>query len=321
MHLLHNLFEYLRSDDPNKVAQALDILANSATIAKLVGIDRAARDMIKRILGSISSTPDPKGCNPECLELIHLLEKRVLELEKFHLKAQANIAIKVLQDNIDAKDNINIVRLAIQEAIISEKPLIESNDLNHLPNGGQRNRFLYLASNNYADSMNTLNFAIHNNFLWRSYFANLNRRTNVYQQIGRVEKIQNGDIIVLAFRENGHFKVLSPLVVTGPFDGMTAIAGMNGIPVQSPFVSVQNCNLNTLLAGIGGYGPDPNLGVRTGLPVKLLNTNFSTPEAINVYNTLWPSPPGINTLWIENGQNANGEFYLHQQVRNWINTL
>ncbi|MCY2934591.1 MAG: hypothetical protein NT172_10570 [Planctomycetota bacterium] len=328
MNPFTTLMTSLSSFDQTLVLTTLDAFANAATVTTALGINDTIRNLIQRIIGPRNEpvTPPPPAQPTQIdaiMQQILCFDLRIAELETaVSLLQIKSLAIQNINSILINQDNIKIVRLAIQEAILSGINVIEPNDLNLLPNGGQRNRFLYLASNNYANSMSTLNFAIHNNFLWRSYFAKLNRRTHVYPRIAHVEEIQNGDIIVLAFRENGHFKVLSPLVVaTENLDNMAAIAGMNDIPNLSPFVSVQDPNLNGLLAGIGGYGPDPNLGVRTGLPVKLLNTNFSTPAAINVYNTLWPSPPGINALWNANGQNAQEEYYLPEPVRNWMNTL
>ncbi len=326
MNLLHNLFEYLRSDDPNKVAQALDILANSATIAKLVGIDRAARDMINRIFGSISSTPDPKGCNPECLKLIHLLEQRVLELEKSvflpHLKAQANIAIKVLQNNIDAKDSSHIAKTAIIEARLSGGCVLEQSEL--IVKNRQRQAFLYLAGNNYASQINTLSIAIHRKFLWRSYFANT--EDGHTQAIPNVMHINEGDIVVLAFLNgDSTFRVLVPLLVKPEVNGLLNITNTPATPVpaQSPFRQVDRTNIPLITVLTENvYRTDPRVGAFVGLPVCLINTDFDAPLATAVYgNSAWLSPGGLSIYPKDSKSPTTGNYLIPEPVRNWMRTL
>jgi hypothetical protein len=333
MNPLTTLMTSLNSVDQAVLLGALEALANAATVATAFRIDAAMLQFIKRVRrprnNPVENQPrvsnelaDIMQRNTQFDKIIGDFDNRILELEKAVFLPQIKgLAIHGINNVIQNHDNINLARLAIQEAILSGIQVVDPNNIPAVPDGQRQNRFLYLASNNYADSLATLNFAIHDNFLWRSYFANQNPNTGVYPAIAHVQEIRIGDILVLAFRENGHFRILSPLVVTTPLQGMTNIAGNNGVALTSPFVSVLNTPFTANLATIGEYVPDPRIGRHTGLPVKLLNSDLDTDLAQVAYNNLWPSPPGNNAIWTMNGMNDIGTYYLPQQLRNWMATL
>ena len=318
MNPLTTLMSSLNSADQATLLAGLGAVADAAAVATAFGIDDVLRNLIRRLRGGgspvFNPAAEPSPIN-EILERISWFEDRLLDLEKAVFLPQIQrVAIDRINRVIQNEDMINIVRLAIQEAKLSDKLVV--NDA-----GQERNRFLYLASNSYADSLATLNFAIHDNFLWRSYFGAPDVTTNTHRSIPHVQEIQLGDIIVLAFRQNGLFSILSPLVVTRPVADMASIAGINGVIHTSPFVSVHNPNLNARLADNGQYIPDPMFGQRTGLPVCLMNADLDTELAQNVYNVNWPSPPGNNSIWTMNGTNNQGQYYLPQLLRNWMATL
>ena len=82
-----------------------------------------------------------------------------------------------------------------------------------------QSRFLYLASKNYASAALTAEIASQHGFLWRSYHA----KGQNHGSVAGVDQIKSGDLIVLAYRDNGHFRILSPLIVKDQTAGNEAI--------------------------------------------------------------------------------------------------
>jgi len=183
-------------------------------------------------------------------------------------------------------------------------------------------RFLYLAADNYADSKKTLEIAAEFGFLWRSYHANGGAK------IAHVGDIGVGDLIALAYRSNGHFRLLLPLIVTeagvhthriddGQFDCGTRRRNRHQ---HAPFV-LADAWLTDILehAGYPSDRADPVFSTpehpqHSGLNVKPLLVG-------QVPQDLFPSP-GINTIWPYLRQrDRDGNYYLTPEVRNWIGQL
>ena len=103
-----------------------------------------------------------------------------------------------------------MAKLAIIEAEASGGRVLNPSDL---PYDQNREVFLYLAGATYANQVATLDIAIHHQFLWRTYFADVSD-IETQQAIANVASINAGDIIVLAFRNgDSTFRILSALVV------------------------------------------------------------------------------------------------------------
>lgn len=156
--------------------------------------------------------------------------------------------------------------------------------------------FLYLASDHYASENSTFDIALQDNFIWRSYYKN--KQNNRQEANAHVGSIRMNDIIVLAYRLRrpetpNFFRVLSPFKITGPKDNMQLVN-----PDHTPFVQAIE-GLDVRLAGVlNNYPPDPQLRVRTGLPVRVIPVDYSGDLERIVFDLgPWPSPGGNNAIW------------------------
>lgn len=173
----------------------------------------------------------------------------------------------------------------------------------------QQGRFLYLASDDFADHTRTAQIAANLGFLWRPYHADGGAR------VAHVGDIRVGDLIALAYRSPNHFRLLLPLVVTAAGDHTLPINDAQ-CPKQAhaphaPFVLADPWLTQILVQEC--YTPDPIFNAHSGLNVNLLLAQ--APQQ------MFPSP-GQNTIWPYLQINEDtGDYYLPTEVRNWIGHL
>ena len=217
-----------------------------------------------------------------------------------------------------------MAKLAIIEAEASGGRVLNPSDL---PYDQNREVFLYLAGATYANQVATLDIAIHHQFLWRTYFADVSD-IETQQAIANVASINAGDIIVLAFRNgDSTFRILSALVVQPEMPRLIPASIIPNPPLMprltpihiipnSPFrqVDLQNTDLLQELTQ-HGYVLDPRVGNQVGLPVCMLNTNFETDLAIAAYAIPAWQTPGNNAIWRSNNPR------IPQPVSDWMNSL
>jgi hypothetical protein len=182
-------------------------------------------------------------------------------------------------------------------------------------------RFLYLAADNYASAALTAEIAGQHGFLWRSYHAD---RPN-HQSIPRVEQIESGDLIVLAYRDNGHFFILSPLIVMDQTAGNQTINDnlyscsnthtptgrrRNNPHSHAPFVLADPV-LEAILPQ-ENYPPDPVFHRQCGLNVRALLSDVTEAGTGHILQGRFVSPKPRLTIWPHDHPEVPG------QVTDWI---
>lgn len=238
---------------------------------------------------------------------------QVNDLDREQLIQSAQVKRNRIQNDLQARNLINIAEVAKIEARL-KGDFLTNNQLN--PN---RNRYLYLAGKRYAGAQATLDFALKDNFICRSLYDTSKRF------IHNVDSINTGDIIVLAYRENGRFGVLSPFVVRPDLTNYLNVQLPQGVQAvaNSPFKQLNNRQNKDLIERLiqERYNMDPQIGYFTGIPVVLLDSNLNNPLSVTVFNQTWPSP-GRNTIWRQDQRNRETQVcYLPQPVRDWMNSL
>lgn len=234
-----------------------------------------------------------------------------LDREQLIRSAQENK--KRVQNDLRSRNLVKIAEVAKIEAKLKGEFLTNK----HL--NSNRNRYLYLAGKKYAGAQSTLDFALKDNFICRSIYDTSGKF------IHKVDKINTGDIIVLAYRESGRFGILSPFVVSPDFTDYLNVQFPQGLKAiaNSPFKQLNKPNNNELINRLiqEQYETDTKIACFTGIPVVLLDSDLNNPLSLTVFSQTWPSP-GRNTIWRQDQRKRDTQvYYLPQPVRDWMNSL
>ena len=175
----------------------------------------------------------------------------------------------------------------------------------NLPQG----RFLYLAAKNYATATRTAQIVADLGFLWRSYHAEGG------EKIPHVGEIRVGDLIALAYRSPGQFRLLLPLIVIASGEHTEPInddqCPRHAHAPHAPFVLADKWLAQILRQE--RFTLDPVFKQHSGLHVKLL------PQ--QVLQKMYPSP-GMLTIWPHDQMRRGTTTYcLPSEVRKWIGDL
>jgi hypothetical protein len=174
-----------------------------------------------------------------------------------------------------------------------------------------RNKFLYLAADEYASLERTYEIAVQYGFLWRSFH---NAKGAAISKVGRIAR---GDVVALAYRVAGNrFRVLLPLVVAESSPYTRAIDRIRfNRRDYGPFVWA-NAELSGVLRS--DYSKDPIFDEFTGLAVQPLLTEVQSRSAIDVLTGGFQSP-GPDAIWPHDYRTQKAE--VPPVVRDWIARL
>lgn len=315
------IVQSIDSENGKALLAILSATANAVTIAKDGRLGTRIQWLTKlltRAETNSDNSSDNNCSNNKIKEEIEgrfkRIEGNILEIEEVILDFYKEYLKDRLVEIVNNEESLPIVKTTLIEVRqINGFVLNQASLCNLYPNSNRR-VFLYLASNNFAGMRTTLDIAIHNQFLWRKY-----HRNNGNGIVNRVDQIQVGDIIVLAYRvPNRRFRVLSPLVVHPEVNGLAEINDVP-MPQNTPFRFVSNQNLIQILNN-SNYQIDQTVGAQVGLPVCMLETDLETPQAQTIFNGIWESP-GPDAVYELNSVNPRNQFYIDPTVRDWMQTL